>query len=365
MPAIRKLAPADGAEATRLVELPTPRPARGEVVIKVLATALCGTDRHIYHWDPSIRHSVSPPRTYGHEFCGEVAEAGPGVELELGSYVSAEMHVVCGRCRPCRLGQRHVCENTRILGLHDEGAFAGYVKVPASNVVRLDRSIVPPRVGAFLDALGNAVHTTQYAELEGARVAVFGYGPIGAMAAAVAHHAGAERIDIVDVNPHAIARAEAWKKAKQAAHVHVADAMHRPDWAREVARETEGGVDVVLEMSGAEAAVNQALKLVRPGGQVSLLGLPRSDSLTLSQYARDLIFKGVSVQAVIGRRMFDTWERMLELLRTGLDVSFIVSETYPSLEHFHKGMEAFDSGEAQKVVYFPHGFPGDGGLAKE
>ena len=356
MKAIRKVSAAAGPEATRLEEVPRPVPGKGEVLLQVLATAVCGTDKHIYNWDPGVSHNIQPPRTYGHEFCGLVAEPGPGVTgLAAGDYVSAEMHVVCGACRACRGGQRHACENTRILGLHGEGCFAGYVKVPAANVVRLPRSI-PPRTGAFLDALGNAVHTTEYVRgLKGATVAVVGYGPIGAMCAAIAHHEGAERIFVLDVNPRSIDKAEAWKKAKGAQQVHILNSRLEADVIGRV-RELNGGlVDAVFEMSGAERAVNQALALARFGGHVALLGIPRDPRLVIDQYSKDLIFKGLHVQAIIGRRMFETWERMLKLLSTGLDVSFVVTEEYPGLEHFHEGMAAFERGDALKVVFYPHG----------
>ncbi len=360
MKAVRKVKACGGPEGTRVEEVPVPRPGTGEALLEVIATAPCGTDRHIYHWDSSVSKKLVPPMTYGHEFCGTVAALGaePGRgDLHEGDYVSAEMHVVDGTCRACRDGKKHACENTRILGLHGDGCFAEYVVVPAANVVKLDAKVVPPRIGAFLDALGNAVHTTEYTKIEGASVAVIGYGPIGAMAAAVAEHAGAARIYVLDVNPRAIERAETWKKAKTRAGVSIHDTARETDVVAEVLRENGGGVDVVYEMSGAQSAVNQALSLARPGGHVSLLGLPSRKELTLADYPGELIFKGLTVQAIIGRRMFETWERMLALLASGLDVSFVVSEEYDGLEHFHEGMAAFDRGDAMKVVFYPGGRP--------
>jgi len=360
MHAIRKVRADGGADATRLDEIDVPIPGDGEVLLKVLATAMCGTDRHIYHWDPSIAHIIRPPRTYGHEFCGEVAEVGPNPgrdDLQPGDYVSAEMHVVCGTCRACRADEKHACEKTRILGLHDDGCFAQWVKVPAANIVALDRQIIPPRIGAFLDALGNAVHTTDYAPLSGRTVAVLGYGPIGAMVAAIALHEGAEAIYVLDVNPRAIERAEQWKKSKNALAVHVIEITKTTDVVSEVRRLNGGGVDAVYEMSGAETAINSALAMCRSAGHVALLGLPRGNAIELRQYSRDLIFKGLHIQAIIGRRIFATWQRMLRLLHEGLDVAFLVSEEHSGLEHFHAGMSSFDRGDALKVVYYPHGHP--------
>lgn len=360
MQAIRKIRPEDSPSATRLEEVKVPRPGHGEVLVKVVATAMCGTDRHIYHWHSSVTHMIETPRTYGHEFCGEIADLGPApgrVDLREGEYVSAEMHVVCDRCRACRAGQRHACERTRILGLHGDGCFAGYVVVPAMNVIKLDRAVVPPRTGAFLDALGNAVHTTEYTPLHGQSVAILGYGPIGAMAAAIAHHEKAASIFILDVNPRSLERAAAWKQLAGAASTEVVDLGRDGDVVADLRRASDGGVDVVLEMSGAEVAINQAFALVRPGGHISLLGLPKTGEVRLQQYSKDFIFKGVRAQAIIGRRMFETWDRMIGLLAGGLDVSFVVSEEWNSLEHFHEGMEAFDRGDVLKGVFYPHGRP--------
>src|SRR5204862_933708 len=184
MQAVVKSAPVDGAPGTEIRDCPVPKPGLDEVLIRVAATAICGTDKHIYHWDPSIRDSVKPPRIYGHEFCGFIEEFGNRAQrpnLSVGDYVSAEMHVVCGECPQCRTGNGHICARTKIYGLHEDGAFAQYVKVPASNVIKLG-PYVPLRVGAFLDALGTAVHASQECDLDGATVAITGFGAIGSMA---------------------------------------------------------------------------------------------------------------------------------------------------------------------------------------
>src|SRR5438874_1582776 len=259
MTAVVKTKPLPGREGTQVKSVPVPRPGPGEVLIRVLATAVCGSDRHIYKWDESMATIVKPPRIYGHEFCGEIVRFGPESErqdLRAGLYVSAEMHVTCGHCRPCRTGQRHICENTRILGVHEDGCFAQYVVVPAYNVIPLDRHIVPPKVGAFLDALGNAVHTTQVVDLSGTSVAILGFGPIGAFCAEIARISGASAIAITDVNEHAIAEANRWAKSRGAANVSAIDLRNASEPARALRDALGGGADVVLELSGAEPSIN-------------------------------------------------------------------------------------------------------------
>lgn len=360
MLAVVKSAPLDGPEGTAVRECPIPVPGPDEVLIRVAATAICGTDKHIYHWDPSIQHSVTPPRIYGHEFCGFIEQFGERAQREnfaVGDYVSAEMHVVCGECPQCRSGNGHVCPRTKIYGLHEDGAFAEFVKVPASNVIKLG-PYVPLRVGAFLDALGNAVHTTQIVDLAGKTVAITGFGPIGAMAAAIAEHSGASIVIVTDVSDHSLETARRWAASRDFRNLHAFNVRTTPPAEVKKAIEalTEGvGVDVVCEMSGSSAAINFALDIVRMGGTLSLLGLPAGHSVTIDDYTRNVIFKGVSMHGIIGRRMYSTWQRMLALLRSGLDVEWVVQATYDSLQDFHDGMGRFDRHEALKVVFFPEG----------
>ncbi len=360
MKAVVKSAPVDGAAGTEIRECPVPKPGPDEILIRVAAAAVCGTDKHIYHWDPSIRDKVHPPRIYGHEFCGFIEEFGERAHRDgfsKGDYVSAEMHVVCGECPQCRSGNGHICIRTKIYGLDEDGAFAEFVKVPASNVIKLGR-YVPLRVGAFLDALGNAVHATQVCDLAGKSVAITGFGPIGAMAAAIAEHSGASLVVVTDVSDQALETARRWAAARDFGNFHAFNT--RTTDVREVKKAidvlTEGvGVDVVLEMSGAAPAINFALDTVRMGGFLSLLGLPRGHSVTIDDYTRNVIFKGVTMQGIIGRRMYATWQRMLALLRSGLDVEWVVQATFDSLQEFHEGMSRFDRHEALKVVFFPEG----------
>ncbi|HXG58019.1 MAG TPA: alcohol dehydrogenase catalytic domain-containing protein [Thermoanaerobaculia bacterium] len=355
-----KSAPLPGREGTEIRDCPRPSIKSDEILIRVGAAAICGTDKHIYHWDPSIHDSVRPPRIYGHEFCGFVEEIGSAVRREgisIGDYVSAEMHVVCGECPQCRSGNGHICTRTRIYGLHEDGAFAEFVAVPASNVIPL-ASYVPLRVGAFLDALGNAVHATQVIDVAGKAVAITGFGPIGAMVAAIAEHCGASTVIVTDVSDLALETARRWAAGRGFANLHEFNA--RTSSPQEIKRAVEvitdgAGVDVVFEMSGSPAAINFGLDIVRMGGFLSLLGLPAGHTVTIDDYTRNIIFKGVTLQGIIGRRMYGTWQRMLALLRSGLDVEWVVQATYDSLADFHEGMGRFDRHEALKVVFFPEG----------
>jgi threonine 3-dehydrogenase len=360
MVAVVKTRPVAGPKGTEIRAVPIPAPGQAEVLIRVLATAVCGTDKHIYHWDPSMAEAVHPPRIYGHEFCGEIVAFGPGGKrphLSEGQYVSAEMHVTDGTCRPCRTGQRHICENTRILGVHGDGCFAQYVVVPSFNVVPLDRSVVPPRVGAFLDALGNAVHTASVADLSGKSVAVLGYGPIGAMCAEIARKSGASHIAITDVNAQAAAHARGWARSRGLQNVTVLELTKTKDPVGSLREATGGGVDVVLELSGAEPSVNLGLAAARRGGHLSLLGLPREKSLTIRDYTNDFIFKGLTLHAVVGRRIFETWIKMLDLLASGLDVEHLVTNEFVGLEDFHEAMALLEDRRAMKVVFYPNGKP--------
>jgi threonine 3-dehydrogenase len=360
MQAVVKVREGAGPKATEVREVPVPTPGQAEVLIKVLATAVCGSDKHIYQWDPSMAGMVRVPRIYGHEFCGEIVAFGPGgrrPHLAEAQYVSAEMHVTCGHCRPCRTGQRHICENTRILGVHGDGCFAQYVKVPAFNVVPLERDVVPVKVGAFLDALGNAVHTTQVADLSGKSVAVLGYGPIGAMCAEIARISGAARIAITEVNAHAASHARRWAASRGLDNVTVLELTRTKDPAGSLREALGGGADVVLELSGAEPSINLGLAAARRGATISLLGLPRQKAVTIHDYTNDLIFKGLTLHAIIGRRIFETWIKMLDLLRAGLQVEDLVTNEFDGLDRFHEAMDLLEDRRAMKVVFYPNGRP--------
>ncbi|HET6202300.1 MAG TPA: alcohol dehydrogenase catalytic domain-containing protein [Planctomycetota bacterium] len=337
----------------RLVaDRPVPVPRAGEVRIRVRAAGICGTDVHICRGDPSVAKMVRPPIVLGHEFCGVIDALGPGANgFSGGEYVSAEMHEACGACAACLAGKRHACQRTRIHGVHLDGCFADYVVVPAGNVVRLPRSL-PEKVGAILDPLGNAVHTAFKVDLRGRRVAVVGMGPIGAMTAEVAAFAGASRIFVADVKPRALERARAWVARRDLGErVEVLDvsAPVREEAIARVLAATEGGVDVAMEISGHPNGINDAIRMTRGGGDVVLLGIPRAETVPIEGFGERVIFRGLTLHAIIGREMFATWERMLDLLARGMEVEPFVTSEVP-LERFPEALERFASGEEQKVV---------------
>ncbi len=344
MKAVRKLSPGPGAD---LVQVPVPEPGPFDVLIKVNATSVCGTDYHIYSWDPWSQARIKPPITMGHEFSGEIIAVGSQVTThQVGDRVSAETHVVCGHCHQCLTGQYHVCQNTRILGVDIDGAFSDYVAIPASNAWKNDPEL-PDDVASVQEPLGNAVHTVLSVAIAGNTVAVTGAGPIGLMAIAVARLAGATAVYAVDVNDYRLAL------AKKMGATRVIDGR-KEDVVQTLRDLSGGGVDIVLEFSGHPAAINQALKAVRPGGQVSILGLP-SKPLEID-LGNDIVMKGVEVRGIAGRRMYDTWFKVKGLLRGGLDLKPLITHRLP-LEQYAEAMELMRQGACGKVVLYPHGVP--------
>jgi len=342
MQAVVKAEPAPGIE---LREVPVPAPGAGEVLVRVQAASVCGTDLHIYEWDPWAKGRIHPPLIPGHEFSGAVAAVGRGVTtVREGDLVSAEMHVACGKCLQCRTGLAHVCQHVRILGVDADGAFASYAVIPESNIWKLPDSI-PHDYASLLDPLGNAVHTVLAGPIAAKTVAVTGCGAIGLMSIAVAKACGAARVYAIEVNAYRRAVAEQMG----------ADLALDPntDNVESLVREaTEGtGVDVLLEMSGHPEAMRLGFALLRTGGRASLLGIP-SRPFELD-FARDIIFKGATVQGINGRKMFETWFQMEALLATGkLNLEPVITHRL-KLSEFRKAMELLQSGEAIKVVMRP------------
>ncbi|MDQ7849954.1 MAG: L-threonine 3-dehydrogenase [Armatimonadota bacterium] len=325
-----------------LTTLPVPVPQAGEVLVRVAAGGICGTDLHIYRWNEWAASRVRPPRVVGHEFCGTVAAVAPGVsEVQVGDFVAGEGHVACGQCPACRRGDAHICDRLEIIGIDRDGAFADYVVLPARNAWRLDPATVPLEVAAVMDPLGNAVHTALATDPAGRRVAVIGCGPIGLMAIAVLRAAGAAFIAASDLRP------ERRALARQAGADLVLDAAG--DVPARLREATGGeGVDVVLEMSGHPGGIRDALRALRGGGWISLLGLPsRPVEVDLTN---DIIFKAVHLQGIFGRRLWQTWEQATALLQRGLDIRPLITHRFP-LEAYQEAFALLEAGAAGKVVF--------------
>ncbi len=335
-----------GAHAgVEIREVPVPAFGPNDVLVKVDAASVCGTDLHIYNWDEWAQGRIHPPLIPGHEFCGTVANVGEQVTaVRPGDFVSAEMHVACGKCLQCRIGQAHVCQNVKIIGVDANGAFADYVVIPEANIWKLDPTL-PREYGSILDPLGNAVHSVLAGEIAARSVAVVGCGPIGLFAIAVARACGASMVFALEVNEHR-------RKLARAMHAEYVLNPSTENVAAIVAEKTGGvGVDVVLEMSGHAEGMRLGFEVLRTGGRVSLLGIP-SKPVELD-FARDIIFKGATVLGINGRKMYETWYQMEALLKSGkLDLSPVITHRL-TMSDFAEGMELLKSGEASKIVLTP------------
>jgi threonine 3-dehydrogenase len=347
MRALRKTRPTAGAE---LVEVPVPTPAPGEVLIKVEAASICGTDLHIYRWDPWAAGRITDlPMTFGHEVAGHVEAVGTeSHHLRPGAFVSAEGHVFCGFCPPCRSGRAHICENLRILGVDFDGGFADYVVLPERNAWEVDTRI-PTDVASIHDPFGNAVHTVfsggGAAEVVASTVVVLGCGPIGLFAVGIARASGARQVIAVEPNDFRLAL------AKQMG----ADLLVDPgkeDPVKAVLTATDGhGAEVVLEMSGVPQVIDQGTRMLAPGGRMSLLGLPGEPvALDLTD---QVIFKEARLVGVTGRELFRTWQQMTTFLATGMvDVAPVITHRF-RLEQFEDAFEVMASGRSGKVILVP------------
>jgi threonine 3-dehydrogenase len=346
MHAVVKAEPKPGAE---LRDVAVPEPGPNDVLVRVRVASICGTDLHIYKWDRWSARRIHPPLVFGHEFCGDVARVGREVTVvREGDFVSAEMHLSCGQCYLCRIGERHICQNVRIIGIDADGCFAEFVRIPDTNIWRIDPAI-PPEYAAVLDPLGNAVHTVLAGEIAGRSCVVTGCGPIGLFSIAVAKACGAGPIFATEPHPYR------QRLARKVGAAKVIDPA-KDDPVAVVLDETGGvGADVVLEMSGHPKAIRQAFQMLRRGGRMSLLGIPsRPMELDL---ANDIIFKGAVVQGINGRRVFETWYQMQALLKSGsLDLKPLITDRI-TLADFARGMEMLLSGNASKVLMYPNGLP--------
>lgn len=339
MKAISKVRPGPGIELVEIDE-PTIRP--GCVKIRLEAASVCGTDLHIYEWDSWSASRIKPPRVIGHEFCGTIVEVAPDVsDRQNGQFVASESHIVCGKCRQCLSGQAHVCVNTTILGVDVDGGFASHVVVPAANARPTDRS-VPKEIAAFQDALGNAVHTALAGPVEGNDILITGMGPIGLFAVSVCKALGARRVLATEISPYRIALAKE-------VGVDVVINPKESDVNAELSKLAPDGVDGTLEMSGHPSMLDLAIRHTRPGGRISLLGIFPDSLQKLDLNA--VIFKGLDLQGIVGRKLWDTWDRMGELLVSGrLNLTPVVTHKMHFTE-FQSAMELLKSGNAGKVVF--------------
>jgi len=338
---VRALVKASAAPGFTLQEVPEPSFRDDEVLIRVRRAGVCGTDVHIYDWDDWARGRCHPPFIVGHEFAGDVVRVGSLVtEVHEGDRVTAEGHIVDGRCLLCRTGNAHACPYTKVIGVDRDGCFADYIAMPATNVWHLDDNISYD-VGGIHDPLGNAFHTALTAEIPGATVLVTGCGPIGIFAVGICRAAGAAHIIASDVNDRRLLLAR-----QMGAH----QALHPGEVADAVRAHTCGlGVDVVLEMSGVPSAIHQAFALVRPAGRVHMLGVPAK--AMEFDFATELVFKGVTVYGVTGRRMYETWHQMTRFLHSGqFDPTPVITHRFP-LECADEAIHAIKSGEAGKVIF--------------
>ena len=323
-----------------LEEVPVPQIGINDVLIEVLRTGICGTDVHIYNWDAWAQKTVPVPLVVGHEFVGRIVEVGENVaDFRVGDIVSGEGHVVCGRCRNCLAGRRHLCMDTSGIGVNRPGAYAEYLALPMTNVWHHEPEI-PRDVAAIFDPLGNAVHTALTFPVLGEDVLITGAGPIGVMAAAVVRHAGARYTVITDLNPYRL------DLARKMGVTLAADVRETklPDVQKQLGM-TEG-FDVGLEMSGDPAAFRDMLANMSHGAKIAMLGIPAAE---MSIDWRTVIFNMLTIKGIYGREMYETWYKMSVMLESGLDISPIITHRFHYTE-FEKGFEVMSSGNSGKVI---------------
>lgn len=337
---MKSLVKAKAEKGIWLQDTPKPEVGHNDLLIKIRKTAICGTDMHIYNWDEWSQNTIPVPMVVGHEYVGEVVELGQEVRgFEIGDRVSGEGHITCGHCRNCRAGRRHLCRNTTGVGVNRPGAFAEYLVIPAFNAFKIPHNI-SDELAAIFDPFGNAVHTALSFDLVGEDVLITGAGPIGIMAAAVAHHVGARHVVITDINPYRLALAKKMgaTRAVDVSKESLKEVMHELGMSE--------GFDVGLEMSGVPAAFRDMLDNMNHGGKVAMLGIPPSDvAINWNQ----VIFKGLVIKGIYGREMFETWYKMASLLQSGLDLSPIITHQY-DIDDFQQGFEQMGSGESGKVI---------------
>lgn len=321
-------------------DIAKPDVGHNDVLIRISQTAICGTDIHIFKWDDWAQATIPVPLAVGHEFCGEIVDMGMEVRgLALGDRVSAEGHITCGVCRNCRAGRRHLCMNTKGVGVNRPGAFAEYLSVPAFNVFKLPESISDD-MASILDPLGNATHTALSFDLVGEDVLITGAGPIGVMAVAIAKYAGARHVVITDINDYRLdlARKMGATRALNVTRGSLDDTM------RDLGMEE--GFDVGMEMSGNPQAFRDMLRTMHHGGKVAILGIPPDE--TAIDWS-DVIFKGLELKGIYGREMFETWYKMSSMLQSGLNIEPIITHHFP-INDYLPAFELMESGQTGKVI---------------
>lgn len=336
MLAIRK---GSATKGVAMYEIEEPEVPEGWALVKVLKASICGTDVHIYQWNEWSQKRMKPPVTIGHEFVGKVLKVNKGTgRVQEGDIVSAESHVVCHVCRMCRRNMYHACENTRIIGVHMDGAFAEYIAIPEENLVKLPGS-VPLEAGSVLEPFGNAVHTVQSVDVRGKRVVVTGVGPIGVMAIPVAKALGAVEIIATDLSDY---------RLKLASDVGADVVINVKEQDPVQIVQNLGGADVVLEMSGSEKALNQGLEMIVPGGEMAILGLP--DNLVSLDLANNVVSKGITIRGITGRRLWETWDLGVSLVSSGkVDLKKVITHQF-DFKDYEAAFSAMMSGNSGKVV---------------
>ena len=320
---------------------PIPDIGENDVLIKIRKSSICGTDVHIYKWDEWAQKTIPVPMIVGHEYVGVVEQFGSEVtHLKRGQRVSGEGHIVCGHCRNCRAGRRHLCPNTLGVGVNRQGSFAEYLSIPASNAFPIPDE-VSDDLAAIFDPFGNAVHTALSFDLVGEDVLITGAGPIGIMGAAICRFVGARHVVITDVNPW---RLELAQKMGVSRAVNVAK-ENLQDVMKDLGM-TEG-FDVGLEMSGVESAFRQMIDTMCNGGKIALLGIPPGGKMDIDW--NQVIFKGLFIKGIYGREMYETWYKMASLIQSGLDITPIITHSF-SINDFQKGFDAMLSGQSGKVI---------------
>lgn len=338
---MKALVKTQAAPGLELIDIPMPEVGPNDVLIRIYKTAICGTDLHIWKWDSWAQRTIPVGMQVGHEFCGIIEKVGSAVKsYKPGEIVSGEGHIVCGTCRNCKAGRRHLCPNTQGVGVNRPGCFAEYLSIPQENVYRIPAEI-PMEIASIFDPLGNAVHTALSWDLVGEDVLITGAGLIGSLAAAVCKHAGAKNIVVTDVNDY---RLEIALRLGATRAINVTREKVTDVWRNEL--DMEEGFDVGLEMSGNPSGLNDILDNACNGAKVSLLGI-MPDQVAVSW--DKIIFKGLMLKGIYGREMFETWHKMSKMVRGGMDISPIITHRIPYMD-FAKGFEAMASGNSGKVV---------------